>query len=129
MLPLGGGMGVRQNLLRLCPCVGQLPLHGGVRRLLGGGELCRSVGVGIFQLLTDLCHRFLRVRQRLCRFRVLLLIVLLPLLHKRLDGLVEQQIQPACQNHKIQQVQQNLLPINIQRDIHGFPPALLIGRR
>ena len=44
-------------------------------------------------------------------------------------GLVEQQIQPACQNHKIQQVQQNLLPINIQRDIHGFPPALLIGRR
>ena len=27
MLPLGGGMGVRQNLFRLCPCVGQLDVY------------------------------------------------------------------------------------------------------
>ena len=60
----------------------------------------------------------LRVGQLLLGLRVHVLVVGGALVHKRLYGPVQQQIQPAEQNQEVEEMQQYLLPVNIQWYTH-----------
>ena len=64
--------------------------------------------------------RRLRLGQLVRRLVFQLLIVGRPLVHKLLHRLVEQEVQPAGENRQVHPVQQNLLPVNIQGNIHSL---------
>src|SRR5699024_9238743 len=44
----------------------------------------------------------------------------LPLLHKLLDRLIKQQVKPYAENEEIEQMQQDLLPIDVERHIRSL---------
>ena len=63
----------------------------------------------------------------LCRLGLPLVILCLPPRHELFDRLVEDEIQSAGQNGEIEEMQQDLLPVDIQW--HSPAPAFLIRRR
>ena len=89
--------------------------------ILGGsGALAVQLLVQLGQALLGLGLQLLGLSLRLLGLGVHLLIDLFPLIHKVFDGLEQQQIQPTGENRKIEEVQQDLLPVDIQWDIHSI---------
>ena len=57
------------------------------------------------------------------------LVFLRAFIHKPLHRLEQQQIQPGNQNHQVERVQKDLLPVDIQGHIHLAVSPLLTARR
>ena len=111
-------MGLGQDGIGLLFRLGQLLLPQLVQLLLG-----RLLPPG--DLLVDVRQLFLIVLHHLPGFLAVLFgllghlgVVVLPLFHKVLHRPVEQEVQPTRQQDEVEQVQQNLLPVDIQWDIH-----------
>ena len=107
------------NLCRLCLGLGELLLRGLLNRLLrldpGLMDLLRRA----VQLRLILRFDLFRLRQLRVRLGVQILIIRFPLLHELLHRLEKKEVQPAGQDRKVHPVEQNLLVIDIQRNIHA----------
>ena len=99
----------------------QLLLDGLLEGLLGLGPGLMDLFIRPVQLGLILCVDPLRLGQLLGRLLIQLAVVLLPLGDKPLHRLVEQDVQPAGQDGQIHPMQQDLLPINIQRHRSHLP--------
>ena len=75
--------------------------------------LDRLVGLPVLLLGTGLER--LGLGQHFPALGLALLITLFPGKHEILDRFIQQEVQAAGQNDEVQQVQQYLLPINVQR--------------
>ena len=114
-------LGVGHNLPGLLLGLSQLVLGGLLNRLLGFGPFLMDLIIGLVQFGLTLGLELFRLGQSGFGLAGQLLVMLLPLCHKFLDRLEEKEMQPSCENDQVHPMQQNLLPINIQRHVSHLP--------